>query len=260
MNNTVVSVGCSWTYGHGVKSNETYSAYLQKLFPKYQFVNAGHCGADVDYAIFSATKLIEKYNPKLIIFQLTSFDRCTLGTDGFYNFLKSSINAENKTKIYYENDQDENLRVIGINNGAKTKYTHGSYVSSKKDRIEEIKWSDMQKIDFKKYTKFVEVLYENIIYSEYEFNKKINNLYLFKKYLEQRQVKSVWFNWINPYDREFFKEFFIDSNYIDINVTEWLSNNYPKDNFYIDNGYHISALGYSIIANDYIAPKIKDLL
>ena len=260
MNNTAVSLGCSWTYGYGIDSNETYSAHLQNLCSKYKFINAGHCGADIDYAIFSGTKLIENYSPKLIIFQLTSFDRLTLGTDGFENFLKSSVAVDDETKIYYESQKDENLRVIGINNGAKTKYTPGSYIASKKDRNEEIELSNMKKVNFKKYTNFLEVLYENVVYSEYEFNKKINNLYLFKEYLKQKQIKSLWFNWIKPHDSNFFKKFFVNDNYIDISVTEWLLEKYPSNDFYIDNGYHISDAGNNIIARDYILPRLKELI
>jgi hypothetical protein len=260
MNDVIISLGCSWTYGHGLESNETYSAHLQKLYPNYKFVNGGHCGADIDYAIFSGTKLIEEYNPKFVIFQITSLDRFTLGTDGFENFLKSDLTITYNSNIYYGDDNKDNLRVIGINDGVKTKYTHGSYVASEKDRREELSNAKMNRINFKKYKNFVDILYENIIYSEYEFDKKINNIYLFKKYLELKQIKSLWFLWTPSKNIQFFKNLFDKEVFIKTPVIEWLETQYPKQNFFIDNGYHISSMGNKCLAENYISPELKNLL
>jgi hypothetical protein len=260
MNNTVINLGCSWTYGHGLEDSETYSAHLQKLFPKYKFINAGHCGSDIDYAIFSGVKLIEEYNPKAVIFQLTSFDRVTLGTDGFENFLKNDFTINRDSNIYYGDSDKENVRVIGINNGIKTKYTHGSYVASETDRIEELEHANMKQANLKKYKNFVDILYENIVYSEYEFDKKINNLFLFKKYLELKNIKSLWFFWLHSPNRDFFKNFFKDDNFIDIPLIKWFEKNYPNENFYIDNGYHVSSAGNQILAEHYLLPYIKQIL
>ena len=259
MNNNVISVGCSWTYGLGIDSSQTYSAHLQKIFPEYKFINGGHCGADTDYAIFSGVKLIEKYKPKVLIFQITSLDRYTIGTDGFDNFINEVAPVTYNSNIYYES-QDNNARLIGINNGVKTKYTQGSYTKNKKEINHEMKESCMNRVNLKKYKNFVDILYENIANSEYEYDKKINNLFLFKEYLKQKEIKSLWFFWAEPYNNKFFKNFFVNETYIDIHVTKWLSMHYPKKSYYIDSGYHTSSEGNKIIATDYISPKLEELL
>lgn len=260
MNNTVINLGCSWTYGYGLKSNETYPSFLQKLFSNYKFINAGHCGADIDYAIFSGCKLIKEYNPKVVIFQLTSFDRATLGTDGFKNFLKNNMSITCNSNIYYDDSDKNNCRVIGINDSVKTKYTNGSYVASKKDKREELLNSNMNNVNDKKYKNFVDVFYENIVYSNYEVDKKINNLYLFKKYLELMHIKSLWFFWLPPVNDNFFKDFFKECQFIETSVVEWLREYYPQDSFYIDKGYHLSSKGNEILAKEYITPNLKFLL
>jgi hypothetical protein len=260
MNNVVISLGCSWTYGHGLDDNETYTAHLQKIFPEYKFVNAGHCGADIDHAIVSGVKLIEEYKPKAVIFQITSLDRVTLGTDGFENFLKNNFTINYDSKIYYSNTDKENIRVIGINDGTKTKYTQGSYLASEQDQKKELKFAKMEQVSLEKYKNFVKVLYENVVYSEYEFDKKINNLFLFKKYLELRNIKSLWFFWLPSSDKDFFKNFFKDDNFIDIPLTEWFKKNYPGNDFYIDNGFHISDEGNKLVADEYIAPELRAML
>jgi len=255
----ILSLGCSWTYGHGLDASETYSAHLQKLTTEYTFINAGHCGADIDYAIFSGVKLIEQYNPEIVIFQVSSFDRITLGTDGFNNFLKNDYQISHESKLYYDRDR-VNVRLIGINDGIKTKYTHGSYTASKKDRAIEIRDSATKQIDSKKYKNFVDVMFENIVHSEYETDKKINNLFLFKEYLKSKKIKSLWFFWVPSFNDEFFKSFFSQEVYIETPVIKWFKKTYPNKNFYIDNGYHISSEGNKILAEQYIYPRLIKIL
>jgi len=259
MNKVIVSLGCSWTYGHGLSADQTYSAHLQKRLPEYKIVNAGHCGSDIDYAIFSGVKLIEKYDPEVVIFQLTSFDRMTLGTDGFENFLKNDVVTNHTSRIYYDTNTDY-TRLIGINDGIKTKYTHGSYISSTADKKEELESSGMKHLDFKKYKNFVDTLYENVVYSDYEIEKRINNLFLFKEYLESKKIKSLWFLWTPNTNVEFFKKFFKKETFIETPVLEWLKQYFPNNNFFIDNGYHISEKGNMLLAVGYILPKLKPLL
>jgi len=261
MNNVVISLGCSWTYGYGLKDNETYSAHLQKLFPSYKFVNAGHCGADIDYAIFSGVKTIEEYNPRAVIFQITSFDRVTIGTDGFENFLKNKTDLSYNSDLYYGDSDKNNLRLIGINDNVKTKYTHGSYLSSNKSRKEEFAHAKMNRVDTKKYKNFVDTLYENVVYSDYELDKKINNLFLFKKYLESKNIKSLWFCWTGSYSNQIFlKNFFEKEIFIENAVVDWLNEYYVGQNFYIDSGYHLSSIGNQLLAEKYLSPCIKKIL
>lgn len=256
----IICVGCSWTYGYGLKSKETYCSFLEKVSSPYQIINAGHCGADINYSIFSATKLIEKYRPKIVIFQLTSFDRITLGTDGFNNFLNNDFNFKNQSSCYYDETDDNNIRLIGINDGIKTKYTQGSYIATEKDRIKELKFSGIKKTNSEKYKNFLDVLFENVIYSDYEIDKVMNNLFLFKNYLKYKNIKSLWFFWLPNPDKEYFKIFLQNESYIEMSVFEWLESKYPENNFFIDNGFHISEKGNKILAEEYLLPYLSEML
>jgi hypothetical protein len=155
MKKTIVCVGCSWTYGHGLSADQTYSAHLQNSLSEYNVINAGHCGSDINYAIFSAVRLVEKYNPCLVIFQLTTFDRVTFGTDGYDNFLNDLYYDGRDDNVYFETNMPNYKRVIGIADNIKTKITHGSYTAKDYDIKTELVDSKIKNTSFKDYKKFI---------------------------------------------------------------------------------------------------------
>jgi len=260
MNDNIICVGCSWTYGHGLENQDTFPAVLQDELKTYKVINAGHCGSDINYSIFSAIRLIKEFNPKIVIFQLTSFDRMTLGTDGFKNFLKNS-SFLNKDDIYYEDNQDY-VRLLGIGDNIKTKFTYGSFVAD--DEYKSIDFKDSKiKSNFEEYKSFVKILFENIIYSDYYYNQNWMNLFLFQQYLKSNGIKGLFFQYLHERKTSRIPTIktMIDYNdFIDVPFRKWLDTNYPKENFFIDNGYHLSRHGNTILVNEYLMPYIKKLL
>lgn len=258
MNDVIICVGCSWTYGHGLENKDTYPAILQDKLKKYKVINAGHCGADINYSIFSAVRLIKEFKPRFVIFQITSFDRMTLGTDGYENFLKNS-NFSKSDDIYYEDDK-EYIRLLGIGDNIKTKFTHGSFIADDDYKLIDHKDSKINS-NFKDYKSFVKILFENLIYSDYYYNQNWLNLFLFQQYLEKSNIHGLFFQYLH--EQKFAKFPFIktminENNFIKPSFRKWLDINYPNKSFFIDNGYHLSREGNQLLVNEYLAPYLKN--
>jgi hypothetical protein len=263
MNKIILCVGCSWTYGHGLPADQTYPAHLQNALSEYTVINAGHCGADINYAIFSAVRLIEEYNPCLVIFQLTTLDRLTIGTDGYDNFLNDMYYDGRDDSVYFENDESSYKRVIGIADNNKTKITHASYMASDDDINLTLLESKSKNIDLKKCKNFISVLVENILHSNYTNQRLYNDLFLFQKYLELKKINLQYFYWIpfeNRFKESFNSKLFNKSKLISEPVTTWMKRTYPQENYFIDNGYHFSNEGNKLLVEGYLLPYIKKLL
>jgi hypothetical protein len=260
MNKIIVCVGCSWTYGHGLTPEQTYPAHLQDLLKDYTVINAGHCGSDIGHSIFSAIRLIEEYNPCMVIFQLTTFDRITIGTDGFDNFLSNTYYDGRSDEIYFEDTHLQYKRIIGITDNIKTKITHGSYIANNQDINDEFLNSKAKNLSVREYKTFVSALTENIIHSNYTHQRVFSELFLFQKYLELKNIKSKYFYWL-PYEGAFkenyYSNLFNSLNLIKTPVTRWFRNNYLDKNFYIDTGFHLSDDGNKILAEMYLLPFLK---
>lgn len=263
MKKTIICVGCSWTYGHGLPSNETYPAHLQNYLKDYTVINAGHCGADINYAIFSAVRLIEEYNPSLVIFQLTSFDRITIGTDGYKNFISDVFYDGKEDKIYFEDEHDVYKRVIGIADNIKTKITHGSYMATDNDLGSELKDTTIKNLDLNQYRNFINSLVENIMHSNYMHQRIFNDLFLFQKYLELKNINLQYFYWLHykgKFKDSYNSKLFNSNKLIEIPVVQWFKENYPTKNFYLDNGYHLSSCGNQILIREYLMPYLEKLI
>jgi hypothetical protein len=263
MKKTIICVGCSWTYGHGLPPDQAYPAHLQNLLKDCTVINAGHCGSDINYAIFSAVRLVEEYNPSLVIFQLTTFDRITLGIDGFNNFMSDKFYDDRDDEVYIEDPKNIYKRVIGISDNSKTKITHGSYIANKKTRLEELHHSGIKNASLEEYSKFVSIIVENILHSNYTNQRIYNDLFLFQKYLELKKINLKYFQWIDTkqnFNDSFNGRLFDSSKMINELFTVWLKRNYPSKNFYIDNGYHLSNEGNKVLAEEFLYPYIKELL
>lgn len=259
----MISVGCSWTWGHGIKSHETYSAHLKNKLTDWEVINGGHCGADIDFAIFTAMSLIESMPVDFVVFQLSSLDRFTLGTDGFENFLQGRFYDGRDESIYYEETESQYKRLIGITDNVKTKYTDGSYSAEEKFKEDEFKWSGMKNLNYKKYKNFVSVLTENISYSTYHLQKNFSNLLIFDKYLKHKNIKSLYFSYL-PISRDVFKSNYFKLFQKNVDMIEeswktWLHKKYPKHNYYIDLS-HINNHGNKVLAEEYLIPYINKMI
>lgn len=260
---TMIAVGCSWTWGYGLDSGETYPAHLQNCLNDWQVINGGHCGADIDFSIFAAMSLIESIPTDFVVFQISSLDRYTLGTDGFENFLQDRFYDNRDESIYYESHSSRYKRLIGVTDNIKTKYTVGSYSSQDKFKQDEFQNSGMKNLDYKKYNDFVSVLTENISYSTYHFQKNFSNLLIFEHYLRNKNIKSLYFSYmpwsLDVHNSEYFKKFIDFSNVIDTEWNVWLKRKYPDNDYYIDIT-HMNNVGNKVLAEEYLMPCIEKLL
>jgi hypothetical protein len=263
---TMIAIGCSWTWGHGIESDKTYSAHLQNYLNGWQVINAGHCGVDIDYAIFSAVNLIENQSIDFVVFQLSTLDRITLGTDGFDNFLGSKYYNDKDESIYYEDVECEYKRLIGINDNIKTKFTDGSYIGSideNKFNEDEFNSSGLKNTSLNEYKTFVKVLTENISYSTYRFQKNFLNLLIFDSYLRNKNIKSLYFSYLpfpeDIYQSKYFIRFRESTNLINESWKTWLHKKYPDHDYYIDRS-HINSNGNKVLAEEYLMPYIEKIL
>jgi len=238
---TIGCVGCSWTYGYGLEREDTYPGILSDRFPDVKVINAGHCGADIEYAIYASTKIIEKYKPKIIFFQLTTLDRMTIGTDGFENFINNRFVDDRKEEIYSIND-----RLLGIGDNIKTKIAVGSYITE--DSFKEYTESQI-KATKEEYKTFVKILYENVIFSNYNFYKTKNNLKIFDEFAKSKKCKVYYFRWLDSIPIQVLAE---DLNFIENSVESLI-----EKNLYIDNGFHLSRLGNLQLVENFMLPILE---
>jgi hypothetical protein len=239
---TVACVGCSWTYGYDLEKEDTYPAILSDRLRYTRVINAGHCGADIDYAIYSATQLIEKQEIDIVLFQLTTLDRLTLGTDGYDNFINDRYVDRRKEDIYSVDD-----RLLGIGDNIKTKIALGSYINQDKSR--EHKESNVHSTE-KEYATFIKLLYENVVFSNYSFYKIRNNLKLFDSYAKSKNCRVYYFRWLESTPISVLCE--------NLSYTETSVESFINSSFYIDNGYHLDKNGNTELVDKFIIPMLGD--
>lgn len=241
--NTIACVGCSWTYGYDLEREDTYPAILSDRLRYTRVINAGHCGADIDYAVYAATKTIEKYSPETILFQLTTLDRITLGTDGYDNFLNDRFVDRRGEDIYSTED-----RYLGIGDNIKTKIAAGSYINTTKSR--ELSESKI-KASETEYSSFIKLLFENVVFSNYNFYRVKNTLKLFDAYAKANDCRVYYFRWLDSTPIDKLCE---GLNYIDKSVESSIDGS-----LYIDNGFHFDRNGNTRLVDTFIIPMLKDV-
>jgi hypothetical protein len=81
INDSIVCLGCSFTYGIGAnKNNENWPYYLYKLLDeKYRVINMAHGGVSLLHSVYTLEYIFKKsLRPKFIFFQVTTPYRLTL--------------------------------------------------------------------------------------------------------------------------------------------------------------------------------------
>ena len=72
----IVFLGCSLTYGEGVKNQDTYPSKVQQLSNnKWNCINLGICGGSVDLAYILFNKVIKELDVDSVVIQWPSFYR-----------------------------------------------------------------------------------------------------------------------------------------------------------------------------------------
>ena len=236
---TILCLGCSYTYGEGVEPYETYPAHLQDI-TGMKTINAAYRGSDINHAIWTGHTLLNEYKPKIVILQLTSFDRITYCSDGLKNFVLGKTVSENKRYIY-DNFEEDSVYKRVYNANAEYHYellTKATYIESKN------KWSLALNHKYKAHT----YLYENVCNSDYRFFQTLAAIDMFTKYCQYQGYKVIIFSWLE-YPKELTK-------YLTTPVSVLPSLN----DYVIDNGGHINSDGLYNLAKEYLYPIIKDFV
>ncbi|MBA10140.1 MAG: hypothetical protein CMC73_02905 [Flavobacteriaceae bacterium] len=231
----ILTIGCSWTFGTGVESNETFSAYLQDKCGT-TVINGGHAGIDNAYAVYSAYRLYQKYKPKVILFQLTTFDRMQISISGKKNFLDKRFHDNLEQPVWTR--EGKHTRLWGITEEKTHKITVGEYSNSLS-----------KKSDIDTTTKF---LYENHTFSTLATEQLMCQLDMLKSYIENFGDKIIFFPWVpTPVDVE---------KVLPVPVHQESVHNFLDNSHYIDNGYHISPQGHKLVADEYIYPMVRSAI
>ena len=225
---TVLCVGCSWTFGKGVETHETYPAHLQNYID-IPVINAGYPGTDINHAVWTAYRLMDEYKLKIILLQLSTFDRMTLCYyNGLNNFLEEEYYSNNEPYIY-NNGEDQKYKVV-YNVSAEYEYeliTPAAFLEHKNDAVT--------------------FLYKNVIFSDYRTLQVISYVDMFKAYAKSKGCEVATFSWFNSPE---IIHSLLDTT---ISVLEVFGNEYV-----IDNGYHFSNDGNKRVAEEYVYPLIKE--
>jgi hypothetical protein len=234
----ILCVGCSWTYGLGVQPHQAYPAHLQNLIGE-KIINAGSPGTDIQYAIYSAYRLMQEYDFRLLIFQLTTLDRLTLGVNGKTNFLNGNYYKKTSNEINF--DDNNYIRVKNIGSKNIQLITPASYIEAQQKNNSELNTT----------TKF---LMENTIHDNYKqdcLSISLNAI--------QQKIPTVFFPWVNWHSE--FKNSLIgyDINIPQFSVKEFLEQS-SKTDMYLDNGYHLTDEGNKFVAEEYVLHLLKDLV
>jgi hypothetical protein len=228
----ILCVGCSWTYGLGVKDSETYPAHLQDYIGK-PVINAGFPGTAISHSIWTTYKLLKEYDIKIVILQLSSYDRWTGCIDGKRNFGLAQYTSGIEEYIYDSDEQASPYKRV-YNASAEYHYhllTQGKYLEHKDGNTEQ----DIA----------MTYLYENVIPSDYQYSFLCSQLDMLKSHCEYNGCKLFIFNWLeqpNPFVHN-------------VSVYETFG-----DTYVIDNGYHYSNEGLRLVATDYVYPNIKEYI
>lgn len=235
---TILCVGCSWTTGLGVKENETYPAHLQDYI-NHPVINAGYPGTSIQHSIWTAYRLIKEYNVKIVILQLSTFDRWTGCLDGRINFNYGEYYSGNEQYIYDSDDEQTKYKRV-YNANAPFEYkllTLGEYLQHKEGE--------------KTIDKAMEFIYENINYSDYNICLTYSYIDMLYSYCASNDCKLIVFPWLEsvPY------------------IETLLTNTTPilqhfGDTYILpkDKGYHFNSNGLRLVATEYVYPLIREYL
>ncbi len=90
----ILMLGDSFTFGENVSDNETYSHYLQQMFPNAEIINAGIHGYGYDQMLVLLKEEGIKYNPDIVILGFNEWDIERSGLK-FRDYAKPKFEIEN---------------------------------------------------------------------------------------------------------------------------------------------------------------------
>lgn len=235
---TVLCVGCSWTAGLGVKDHQTYPAHLQDYINR-RVINAGFPGTSINFAVWTAYRLLREYNIKIVILQLSSHDRWTGCIDGKQNFIDGNNHSGSEEYIYHNlNETTQYKKVFNVNGDFMYKLlTLGEYIKHKDGN--------------KDVDKAMTYIYENINHSDHNMCLTYSYIDMLNAYCKVNGARLIVFPWLNhvPYDKPLLTNV--------TSVMETFGEDYILPN---DKGYHFNSTGLKKVATEYVYPMIQDYL
>ena len=226
----ILCLGCSWTYGAGLSSDKTYPYLLQAMLNDCTVINAGFRGIDIPFTLYIGEHLIKLLDPDVILFQLTTLDRLTLTTNGKNNFLENMFHNDNHFNATF----DDNNRLEYINS-IPLLITQAAYLEA----IERPSAATSQAIKF---------LFENYIFSNQRTESIIQSINNFRLTHKDRDV--YFFPFLNMHYRTFENISWIRQDSVINTVGE---------EYFIDNGFHLTEEGNKRMVEDYILPMLENV-
>lgn len=259
----ILCLGCSWTYGYGLKSNQTYPYYIE-YFSGDNVDNAGFPGLSI-YEYFDIINTLNDYDYYVI--QLTTFDRCKFGFNGlnkeFFGKDTNKVlrdnfwNDEQPRRLLYDNEQ-----FITLTNGIGLDIKNNTYESL--DNLYETTKKFNNHIKKEHIKNFIELWYDNIMLSTESEKNYLKEILLIQNTLKMMNKNFLMFYWTN---HDFMKNHenimqFIDKNYF-INKNKGYKDFFNvldeyKNKYILDNGFHLNEMGNKFLAK-YIFEKIYNL-
>lgn len=267
----ILCIGCSWTYGSDVESNQTYPFFLEQYLNKKNHsvtvFNGGLQGADLNLSTISLFRLEELINPDIVIFQITTADRMLFGLDGFLPFCnKEHSPSDSDIQINDENPP----RLFNVDDFNKLRITPGiaqsAIIGANQSLIDDIFQREIKPNNktttIKEFKTFCKFWGENIAYSREQGLVFIKNLILLESYFRNNNKKVLFFFYV--FDPTLADLYLYDKlnkeNFIQKPIYKFLCDYDKKklsSSIFIDDNYHLSDEGNKFIVDEYIGPEIE---
>lgn len=246
----ILCVGCSWSSGYGINMNRAYPKVLEELISGSKVINLATPGTSFIHAIHTIFDGVETHKPDLVVFQGTTLDRVTFGVNGYSNFIKETYLPHERILLHIT--QEVLLKAVDKDRDYFKKLAS------------DIRYSG----DIDELVSAVKFYGLHTMYDHFTLDNYMINLASLQTYLREKNIKHLFFPYLHFTweGRKFFNiwdtKFGTIPNMFNI-IREpfetWLKN-YTDKNYYIDKGFHLNEEGHSILAREYLLPKLKQVI
>ncbi len=267
----ILCMGCSYTNHSPIYLPDNWEKQwpyilheeLSKIYT-VETINGGVAGASIDSLFNQFLLLDKKFNPDIIIIQLTYYTRTSIGIDGLLEHINDLKIIEEKydnyTHLNYQDCFNTSIRLnTGLLRRAIKKGTPDNEMMLQ--RFNNI--ISMTNTEMRHVLKFFG---ENVLTSTIHKQNQIKEIFALQELFKSRKKEYIFVNWprydnieksnILDINRFIGK---LDSDHKKYNVQDWLSRNYGQ-NFVnehtYDYGGHLDKMANTEIVKHYIIPEI----
>lgn len=267
----ILCVGCSWTYGSRLESNQTYPFFLEQYLNErshsVSVFNGGLQAADLNLSIMTLFRLEELINPDIVVFQITTADRSLFGLDGFFPFCDKEyepsssdiqINDENPSRLFNIDDFNKLRMTPGI--------AESAIIGANQHTIQDIFEKEIEvnnkTANIKDFVAFCKFWGENISLSRIQNLSFLKDLILLQSYFKNNNKKVLFLFYVfNPFMTELYLYDKLDMKiFLHQPVYDFIRDRFKKkipDTIFIDDNYHLSKEGNKLIVDEYIGPEVE---